>query len=274
MDATDNQLSNIEATEAWKEVVSQFRSLCLMRRQGKTADSGMILEQQLPRKIAAWSKSAALDAEVKRAQLEQMFREEQRRVEDVLSFHELNTTQFQEHILPELLSRISNEVKSIIAEQAETNARLRNELAQEIKEALAEQAKLEVARQAVQNAFVHSIETKITELARQTEAISQKVIVAESAAQAAVHAASQTAAQVLSQKESQASVREDIDTSAQSRIAYDTVPTIVSPSAIEEPPVTVHKPFSTRALRPGPSVGTPSIARSLLAASGRSRVAA
>jgi hypothetical protein len=164
VDTNMEQTDTNDAAEAWKEVVSQFRSLCLMRHEGKTANSKAILEQDLPRKIAVWSQTAEDDAEAKRVRLEQMFREEQKRIEDFMAFRELGGGPLQEQILSELAARVSGEIKSFAAEQAEASARLRNQLLQEIKDALAEQARQEAVRQEAQTAYLQSIEHTLAQV--------------------------------------------------------------------------------------------------------------
>ena len=166
VDGTNSQMSGNDAAEAWKEIVTQFRSLCFMRRQGNASDSEAILEEKLPRKIAAWSRTATDDTEAKRSQLEQMFREEQRRVDDVCALHELSTTQWRQDLMPMLTNNISEQIKSAVVAQLASQAAQQNQLGKEIKQALAEQFQLQAAREAAQQAMLQAVQKTMLEAAR------------------------------------------------------------------------------------------------------------
>jgi len=229
VDTTFFQSNVDQAAQAWNEVVNQFRALCLMRQQGKTSDYGAILERQLPDKISAWAKTAAPDAAAKRSQLEAMFREEKKRIEDAVALQELTAAQFQEKVLPGLIDRISEQVKTLMAGQVEANARLREELAREIKDAMAEQNRQEAARQASQQAFIQFVERTLGDLGRSAAALTQQA--AQAAAQSATQPVLETAA------------------APSARLDFDGIPTIVESSAAqapEEPLEEVRKPFAAR----------------------------
>ncbi len=136
-----------------------------MRRQGNASDSGKILEEKLPRKIAAWSRTATDDTEAKRSQLEQMFREEQRRVDDVCALHELSTAQWRQDLVPMLTNNISEQVKSAVVAQLASQAAQQNQLGEEIKQALAEQFQLQAAREAAQQALLQAVQKSMLEAA-------------------------------------------------------------------------------------------------------------
>jgi len=104
-------------TDRWEEVVSLFRRMCFLRRQGKGAASDHILKQKLPRTIAAWSESCGRDPEVKKAQLDGMFQSEQRRVEDAYTLHELAALRWQEEVIPTLTRALSQEMQRTMREQ-------------------------------------------------------------------------------------------------------------------------------------------------------------
>lgn len=103
--------------DRWEEVVSLFRRMCFLRRQGKGAASDHILKQKLPRTIAAWSESCGRAPEVKKAQLDGMFQTEQKRVEDAYTLHELAALRWQEEVIPALTHALSQEMKRTMREQ-------------------------------------------------------------------------------------------------------------------------------------------------------------
>ena len=111
-DTNDNR-----SADRWEEVVSVFRRMCFLRRQGKLAASEQILKQKLPRIIAAWSDSCSRDPEAKKLQLDGMFQTEQRRVEDAYTLHELAALRLQEELIPALTRTLSQEMKRTVREQ-------------------------------------------------------------------------------------------------------------------------------------------------------------
>jgi hypothetical protein len=182
VDGTSNQNRGTDAAQAWREVVSQFRNLCFLRRQGNADESGKILKEILPRQIAAWSHSTEQDMENKRQTLEQMFRDEQRRVDDVCALHELSSNQWRKEMVPLLTSKISNEVRTAVQQQIAEQAAQQNQLAQEIKQALAEQSQVQSARQAAQQALIESIEKNLAQTLQAVQSAPPPIPKSQSAA--------------------------------------------------------------------------------------------
>lgn len=175
VDGTKNKNSSTDAAESWKEVVAQFRSLCFARRQGDAAVSGKILQEQLPTKIAEWSRTTPEKPESKRVQLEQMFREEQRRVEDAWTLHELSSMQLRQDLIPALTSKLSSEVKSVILQQLAEQATQQNQLAADIKQALVEQFQAQAAREAAQQALLESVKKTMQEAAARAAGVQKEI---------------------------------------------------------------------------------------------------
>jgi hypothetical protein len=113
----------------WEKVVSDFRRLCILRRQRRREESEALLRQDLPRSIAEWSRQQPGDATAKKAQLDSMFQAEQRRIEDAWLMQDVLSTRLTEDFLPALCSRVSEEVRKAMAVAdlmgAETRAELR-----------------------------------------------------------------------------------------------------------------------------------------------------
>lgn len=96
----------------WARVVGLFRKVCILHREGKHSESRRILEHDLRRGIAEWAKVSPKDAQTKRSKLEQMFGEEQRRVDDAWMVQSMILRQFSEQILPALSNRLVSELRT------------------------------------------------------------------------------------------------------------------------------------------------------------------
>ena len=70
-----------EAERLWREIAGQVREACILRRQGRHLAAAEILEHTLPPMIRSWSGECALPAAEAKARLNQLFNEEQARVE-------------------------------------------------------------------------------------------------------------------------------------------------------------------------------------------------
>ncbi len=101
----------------WDQLVREFRRLCLLRRQKKLMESEAILHSDLPRTIAAWSKSFNAEPSVKKSRLDAMFQAEQRRIEDVWVTQELITARMNEQLIPEICSQVVREVRFAVADE-------------------------------------------------------------------------------------------------------------------------------------------------------------
>ncbi len=105
--ATRSQVSANHLDSRWDQVVRDFRQFCVLRRQERRADSELILRQSLPQSIAEWSKHDTDNAGVKKARLDAMFQQEQRRIEDACLLNELLSAQLKHEFLPVLCSSVS-----------------------------------------------------------------------------------------------------------------------------------------------------------------------
>jgi len=86
--------------------------------------SETILRQLLPKKIAEWSQTTSVNAEEQKGRLEEMFKAEQRRVDDAYTLHELSAMQWREDFIPALTNQIHQEIRQTICEQfAQLNSR-------------------------------------------------------------------------------------------------------------------------------------------------------
>jgi hypothetical protein len=71
----------VEAERLWREIAGQVREACILRRQGRHLAATEILEHTLPPLIRSWAGESALPAAEAKARLNQLFTEEQARVE-------------------------------------------------------------------------------------------------------------------------------------------------------------------------------------------------
>jgi hypothetical protein len=230
VDGTNKQSGGSDAAEAWKEVVTQFRSFCFSRRQGKVADSGAIIQERLPRQISVWSKSSRENLPKKRAQLQQMFRDEQRRVEDACSFQELASSHFQESLLPFLRNTINQEVKHALDEQLPgrpgDKPRPQASMGEEIQRAMAEELEIQSTRLAAQNAALEAMQKTVADIA-------EKALTAPSAAPS----------------EGAPFQPSTPSPALQARIPFDDIPAIIDQLISEERREKGRRPFATMPLR-------------------------
>ena len=75
------ELPAIEAQRLWREITGEVREACILRRQGRHQATTTILEHTLPPLIRSWSSDCALPSAEAKARLNQLFTEEQARVE-------------------------------------------------------------------------------------------------------------------------------------------------------------------------------------------------
>lgn len=101
----------------WDRIVNEFRQICLLRRQKKMLESDVILNIDLPKSIATWSRTASDRPDVKKARLDTMFQSEQKRVEDAWLVQELVGNRIQNEVVPAMCARMVEQVKMVIEEQ-------------------------------------------------------------------------------------------------------------------------------------------------------------
>ena len=70
-----------DADRLWREIAVQLREACILRRQGRHQAAAEILERELPPLIRQWAVDCALPAAEAKARLNQLFADEQARVE-------------------------------------------------------------------------------------------------------------------------------------------------------------------------------------------------
>ena len=94
----------------WNQIVSGFRQACILMREGKTHESNRIIHAELPNSIATWSRMNPKDAASKKADLVNMFREEQKRVEDTWVIRGMVWNKLNEELVPTICTRVLQEV--------------------------------------------------------------------------------------------------------------------------------------------------------------------
>jgi hypothetical protein len=114
----------INTTEtSWSRVVSDFRRVCLARREQRGEEADRLLREDLPRSITEWSRETRMDEAKKRTQLDQMFQAEQRRVDDAWVLHNLLTLRLTDEIVPSIVARVTESVREAISSGAATAGR-------------------------------------------------------------------------------------------------------------------------------------------------------
>jgi hypothetical protein len=110
----------------WNQIVSGFRQACILMREGKIHESNRIIHAELPKSISTWSKTSPKNAASKKMDLVNMFREEQRRVEDTWVIRGMIWNKLNEELVPTICTRVLQEVKQQAREHSPV-ARTNNE---------------------------------------------------------------------------------------------------------------------------------------------------
>ena len=100
--------------QLWTKIVEDFREACILRKNGRHEESNELLQHILPAEIAEWSRLPVAAGVNRRARLESMFRDEQRRVDDAFFVQRIVTSQLEEHILPKLCFMVAEEVREAV----------------------------------------------------------------------------------------------------------------------------------------------------------------
>ena len=103
--------------QLWDEIVRNFRRACLLKRVGKAAEAGVVLNDTLPKTIAAWSRSDPREGATKREALAVMFREEQRHADEDFAVKQLAAHKAMAAVLPGLRSGLMRELKESVLEE-------------------------------------------------------------------------------------------------------------------------------------------------------------
>jgi hypothetical protein len=99
-------------TSLWAKIVEDFRQACLLRREGRRDEANQILNVDLPRTIATWSRlPATAPGEDRRSRLTRMFEAEQRRIDDAMIIQRVVSARIEEQILPRLAAEVREAVR-------------------------------------------------------------------------------------------------------------------------------------------------------------------
>ena len=79
--ALNTEQTTAEADRLWREIAGQLREACILRRQGRHQSAATILERGLPPLIRFWAAATRLPSAEAKARLNQLFNDEQARVE-------------------------------------------------------------------------------------------------------------------------------------------------------------------------------------------------
>jgi len=103
----------------WKRIGDDFRQACLLRREGKADEATQILEQRLPETIAAWARVCGLRDPERRERLNQLFEQEQKRVDDIWLSQQIILRQMRDILIPSLCLQVAEEVREVMELQME-----------------------------------------------------------------------------------------------------------------------------------------------------------
>lgn len=102
-------LNQTRASENWSQVVNDFRRVCFLKREGKTQESEAVLTVELPKSIAVWSREEKRDGHAQRQALQEMFTQEERRVDDVWQLKSLLRDQLKAELMDQLREDLRKE---------------------------------------------------------------------------------------------------------------------------------------------------------------------
>jgi len=108
-----------ERIRLWKRIGEDFRQACLLRREGKGEEATHILEKRLPEMIAAWARVCGLREPERRERLNDLFEQEQRRVDDIWLSQQIILRQMRDILIPSLCLQVAEEVRDIMELQME-----------------------------------------------------------------------------------------------------------------------------------------------------------
>ena len=117
-----------ERERLWKKLSGEFRQACLLRRQGKQAESAEILDRLLPETIAAWARVSSLGESERRERLNRLFESEQNRVDDIWLSQQIILQQMREILIPSLCLQVAEEVREVMELQVSELSRKLEEL--------------------------------------------------------------------------------------------------------------------------------------------------
>lgn len=111
--------SSDDRNRLWKRIGDDFRQACLLRREGKGSEATQILEKNLPETIAAWARVCGLREPERRERLNQLFEQEQRRVDDIWLSQQIILRQMRDILIPSLCLQVAEEVRDVMELQME-----------------------------------------------------------------------------------------------------------------------------------------------------------
>lgn len=98
----------------WKRIGDEFRLACLHRREGKAAEASEILDKKLPDLIGEWARVSGLRDAERRQRLNELFEQEQRRVDDIWLSQQIILRQMRDILIPSLCLQVAEEVRDVL----------------------------------------------------------------------------------------------------------------------------------------------------------------
>jgi len=106
-----------EEPAAWDQIVSAFRQACILKQAGNLYESNRILQEELPRSIASWSRHTPLPSNRQTEELRHMFDSEQKRIRDLWTSQEAMAESLTRKVLQTLSGVVGQEIQSLVASQ-------------------------------------------------------------------------------------------------------------------------------------------------------------
>lgn len=108
----------------WKQVVTDYRQACVLRREGRETEAGAIIGERLPASIAAWSRADTRSASDKKSALESMFEMERASMDSWMLANESLAAQLSRTLIPALREQVAEEIRESMRSKPLTPNRL------------------------------------------------------------------------------------------------------------------------------------------------------
>ena len=135
----------------WNKVVTDFRRVCLLKRQGKPDASENILNGELTESIAAWSQQIKQESTAKRLTLQEMFITEEHRVEEAWQIQQIVLEEIRARLTTEVQNQVRDEVRSqVLSSLRDQVDQVRDRVVGEVRNQVDEAVRSALASQVVE----------------------------------------------------------------------------------------------------------------------------
>jgi hypothetical protein len=110
-----NEALDLDGRQArWNQIVADYRQICILRRQGQTAEAARLVKEKLPKSIALWARQDGRNAAQKKAVLEHLFATEHRFLDSLFASQRELAVKLAELLIPAVSQQVGREVRKVI----------------------------------------------------------------------------------------------------------------------------------------------------------------